>query len=556
MAITDPTGRLAKWSLLIQQHDFEIRHRPGASHGNADALSRRPYNFKSPPISAYDVPGVQTSRVRELQRPDPDLADLILYLESSTLPDKDRVARSLLLTIDDYFLSGDGLLFHLWTPRGPRHTSTYEQLVIPTALCYEILTWGHDDAMTGGHFGTVKTYEKLRIRYYWRHMYSDIQHWCRSCCDCAMKKTPRNRHKAALLPIPVQDAFEIICCDVVGPFPVSKQGNRYVLVFTGLLSKWPEAFAVPSVEAATIARLLVDEMFARHGAPRKLLTDRGSNFLSALVKDVCRLLNTKKLNTTAYHPMGNGQNEKLNHSLIEALSHFVNSRQTDWDTLLPSVLFAYRVSPHISTGDSPFYLLFGREPRLALDVALLPPMELSNSVEEHRRRIVSQIETAQSIARNNIALAKQNMKAQYDKGAADAPFEVGQCCWVYTPTPKKGLSKKFRHFWHGPFRICRKLSPVHYQLRTCDNRLITTTVHENRMKPFYDPADRPILPPPEDDPDEISLEVPDLSDDSFEPNDLDASATTASSSIQSTGEFSNGTPVDFRFAQRPHCLCC
>ena len=544
MTITDPTGRLARWSLLIQQHDFEIRHRPGASHGNADALSRRPYNFKSPPISAYDVPGVQTSRVRELQRRDPDLADLILYLESSTLPDKDSVARSLLLTIDDYFLSEDGLLFHLWTPRGPRHTSTYQQLVIPTALRYEILTWGHDDAMTGGHFGTVKTYEKLRIRYYWRHMYSDIQHWCRSCCDCAMKKTPRNRHKAPLLPIPVQDAFEIICCDVVGPFPVSKQGNRYVVVFTDLLSKWPEAFAVPSVEAATIARLLVDEIFARHGAPRKLLTDRGSNFLSALVKEVCRLLNTKKLNTTAYHPMGNGQTEKLNHSLIEALSHFVNSRQTDWDTFLPSVLFAYRVSPHISTGDSPFYLLFGREPRLAPDVALLPPTELSNSVEEHRRRIVSQIETAQSIARNNIALAKQNMKAQYDKRAADAPFEVGQRCWVYTPTPKKGLSKKFRHFWHGPFRICRKLSPVHYQLRTCDNRLIATTVHANRMKPFHDPADRPILPPPEDDPDEISLEVSDLPDDSFEPHDSDASATTASSSTQSTGELSNGTHVD------------
>ena len=128
------------------------------------------------------------------------------------------------------------------------------------------------------------------------------------------------------------------------------------------------------------------------------------------------------------------------------------------------------------------------------------------------------------------------MKAQYDKRAADAPFEVGQRCWVYTPTLKKGLSKKFRQFWHGPFRICRKLSPVHYQLRTCDNRLIATTVHANRIKPFCDPADRPILPPLEDDPDEISLEVSDLPD--------DASSSTASSSTQSTGELSNGTPVD------------
>ena len=115
--------------------------------------------------------------------------------------------------------------------------------------------------MTGGHFSTVKTYEKLQTRFYWHHMYSDIQHWCHSCCDCAMKKTPRNRHKAPLLPIPVQDTFEIVCCNVVGLFPVSKQGNRYVVVLTDLFSKWPEAFTVPSIKAATIARLLVNEIF-------------------------------------------------------------------------------------------------------------------------------------------------------------------------------------------------------------------------------------------------------------------------------------------------------
>ena len=310
------------------------------------------------------------------------------------------------------------------------------------------------------------------------------------------------------------------------------------------MTKWPEAFAVPSIEAATIARLLVDEIFARHGAPRKLLSDRVSNFLSALVKEVCCLLNTKKLNTTAYHPECNGQVERLNHSLIEAIAHFVNSEQTDWDVFLPSFLFAYRVSPCISTGDSPFYLLFGREARLAPDTSLLPPTQLSTSVEEHRKRIVTQIETAQSIARNHIARAQQLMKHQYDKKAADVPFKIGQRCWVYTPKPKKGLSKKFRHFWHGPFRICRKLSPVHYQLCTCDNRLIATTVHANRMKPFYDPADRPILPPQEDDPNEISLQPSDLLDDSFEPSDPAEPAPTDNSTAQDTADLSDSPPVD------------
>ena len=144
------------------------------------------------------------------------------------------------------------------------------------------------------------------------------------------------------------------------------------------------------------------------------------------------------------------------------------------------------------------------------DVSLLPATQLSSSVEEHRARIVSQIETAQLIARSNIAWAQQLMKLQYDKNSADAPFEVGQRVWIYTPKVKKGLSKKLLSKWNGPFRICRKSSPVHFQVRTCDNRLVATTVHANMLKRFYDPADHPILPPPVDDPDDLSFDAADL----------------------------------------------
>ena len=102
--------------------------------------------------------------MRDLQRRDPDLSDLAQYLETWKLPDHNDTARSLLLTVDDYFLNLDGLLFHLWTPKDRRRSTTYQQLVIPTALRYELLIWAHDDP-TGGHFRTVKTYEKLRTRY-------------------------------------------------------------------------------------------------------------------------------------------------------------------------------------------------------------------------------------------------------------------------------------------------------------------------------------------------------------------------------------------------------
>ena len=230
--------------------------------------------------------------------------------------------------------------------------------MIPTALRYELLIWAHDNP-NGGDFGTVKTYEKLRTRYYWRKMFSDVSHWCRSCCDCAMTKSPRSRHKAPLLPIPVQDAFDRVACDIIGPFPVSKAGNRYVVVFSEYLTKWVECVPVPSIEASMIARLLVDEIFCRHGAPRTLLSDRGSNFLSSLVSEVFKLLNTKKVNTTAYHPQTNGLVERFNNTLAEAISSFVSSNQQDWDVYIPTSNLLIALHRALLLATAPFTCFMG-----------------------------------------------------------------------------------------------------------------------------------------------------------------------------------------------------
>lgn len=340
-----------------------------------------------------------------------------------------------------------------------------------------------------------------------------------------------------MLPIPVQDAFDRLACDIIGPFPPSKLGNRYVVVFSEYLTKWVEAFPVSSIEASVIAHLLVDEIFARHGAPRTLLSDRGSNSLYSIETEVCRLLNAKKVHTTAYLPQTDGLVERFNNTLAEAISpglgHFY-----------AAISFAYRTSPCVSTGDTPFYLLYGRQPRLAPDVSLLPPSQLSSSVEEHRARIVSQLETAQSTTRSNTARTQQLMKLQYDKNSADPQFEIGQRVWIYTPRAKRGLSKELLSKWNGPFRICRKFSPVHHQVRTCDNRLVATTVRANRLKHFYNPADRPILPPAEDNLDDLPFDTSVLPADSRDSEDPKTTndANAVPNKDVSTSVYS--TPVD------------
>jgi len=131
MILKEPTGRLACWSVLLQQYDFEIKHRSGTTNGNADALSRRPY---LPLITALDKPGEQTDRIHELQRCNPSLADIIDYLQHDILPSNNQSAKILPHTIDDYYLDQDGLLCHMWTPGKGWLTTPRSQLVVPTAL--------------------------------------------------------------------------------------------------------------------------------------------------------------------------------------------------------------------------------------------------------------------------------------------------------------------------------------------------------------------------------------------------------------------------------------
>ena len=512
MNIKDASGRLMRWSLILQQYDFEIVHRPGLSNGNADALSRREYDTV---LAALDSPGVQIDRVRELQRKDPSLADIIEYLEWEELPTDNKAAKKLLHTIEQYYLDPDGLLCHIWIPGSRRVPTPKSQLVIPRSLRHEVLLQGHDSPFSG-HLGVNKTYAKLRDKYFWPKMYMDIQHYCLSCESCAMKKNPKQRTTAPVLPIPVHGPWDVVASDCCGPFVQTSRGNRYLVVFTDMCTRWCEAFAVPDIEAKTIAKLLVDEIISRHGAPRKLLTDRGSNYKSSLLKEVCALMGTHKIFTTAYHPQCDGLVERFNGSLVQSISMYVDSNQKNWDENLSAVLFGYRSAPSDTTGESPFYLMYGRDPVTPCDVALIPPREMSASVAEHRARVVENIEIARRISAQNIQRAQQKMKDLHDRFAEPTRFQLGERVWVYTPKNRKGLSKKLAHNWHGPFRIVEFLSPVHCILRAVDNRRVTTTVHVSRLKRYIDPSDRPTRVPVTDVDDPYLADV-DLPDDSFAP---------------------------------------
>ena len=274
----------------------------------------------------------------------------------------------------------------------------------------------HED-LTGGHFGMARTLATVWNRYYWEGMAQDVENWVKSCKLCNTRKSPRNAQRAPLMPIPVEGPWDRLAVDAIGPLPVTNNGNRYIVVFIDYLTKWPEAFAVPDITAKTIARLLFDEIICRHSAPKVLLSDRGTNFLSNIVKELCRYFDIHKVQTTAYHPQCDGMCERLNSTLYDRLAMYTNDQHTDWDVYLPAALFACRISPATeSTQHSPFFLMYGREARLPIDAMIKPPEKLTDSVTEYIQEMVSKVEFARDLAKKISGYTKRSIKHIMTRG--------------------------------------------------------------------------------------------------------------------------------------------
>lgn len=499
--IAEPAGRLARWTMLLQEFDFTVVHRAGAAHANADALSRLPQpQGKEGEVVAAVSTAVSVSAA---QRRDPETGPLLRFLEAGTLPEDENTARNILRFAPHYTVDND-CLYQLtpWKPTGRGRQELLKRLVVPRSLRAEIMAGYHDD-VTAGHLGFEKTFDKISHRYYWPGMYADVKHWVSSCVDCASKKTPRLPLAGMMQPIVVREPFEVVGVDILGPLPLTTTGRRYVVVFSDYFTKWVEAFAVAKADAPSIAKLLVEEVVCRYGACVKLLSDRGKVFLGKVVESICNVLGIRKVTTSGYHPQTDGLVERFNHTLATMLSMFTSSNQRDWDVFLPHVLLAYRTSVHASTKETPFFLMFGRDVRLPTDVAMgaIPDSHRTDdvSIPEYRAQLVMRLNAAFAAARLNVEHAQHRQQLAYDASRRDVEFAVGDKVWVFNPKRRKGLAPKLMHMWYGPYRIFERVGATNYRLRTLHGRKLDDPVHVQRLKAFLDPNDRPSFVPVADD---------------------------------------------------------
>jgi len=285
------SSRLQRWKLALSEYNYTIEYKKGSENINADALSRIDYAAGVEEIDEM----VSAEEMIKRQAEDPKVDSLRKEVEGNGGTKKGLVMEG-------------GLLYCLKKFNKPYEKEGTKRVVIPESMIKSVLECCHD-SMCGAHLGVRKTTSKVAGRFYWPSMKEDVVQWIRSCKVCAAKKAPF-RQKAPLHSIThPRRPFDLIGIDFVGPLKETNEGNKYLIVITDYVTKWVEAFPTKDAKATTVARILVDQIISRHGAPREILSDQGQAFLAKLVYQVCEYFRIKKINTSAYHPQTNGLTE-------------------------------------------------------------------------------------------------------------------------------------------------------------------------------------------------------------------------------------------------------
>ena len=338
----------------------------------------------------------------------------------------------------------------------------------------------------GGHLGHEKTFRKVRERFFWPGYSQSVKEWCLTCESCAARKAPIPRRRGPLQNIKTGYPFQLVAVDIMGPFPKTKNGNSYILVASDYFTRWTEAYAMPNQEAVTVATKLVDNMFCRFSVPDQLHSDMGAQFEAQLIKEICRMLHVKKTHTTPYHPQCDGLVERLNRTIQSMLATTVRdqSRTVEWEECLPKVCFAYNTSEHASTGFTPFYLMYGRQARVPLDVMYGLPPGKSETCCQYVSNLRHSLESAYRIARQNSLVSGHRQKEHYDLKIHGKPFTQGDLVWLCNPAVPKGTSRKLYTPWTGPYKIVKCLSELVYRIQDMNRKRKKLVVNFDRLKPY------------------------------------------------------------------------
>ncbi|KAK7915695.1 hypothetical protein WMY93_011456 [Mugilogobius chulae] len=463
----DATGH--RWLAALSTYSFKLLYRAGKQNYDADALSRRPHSSSSDEslqdhelihhfitqhtadsdVIPEDIVNAicQSHLVRATSPDDPGLTLVeSLAITADTIPDSyssdDLISfqSSLLLTLkksntptpasENFSISSkrerkpllrlelvDGVLYR----RRRDDEGLSHQLVLPEELRPLVLKNLHDDM---GHMGIERTLDLVRSRFYWPRMAMDVEKKVKSCGRCVRRKALPER-AAPLVSIQTTRPLELLCMDFLSLEPDSSN-TRDILVLTDHFTKFAVAFPTPNQKAKTVAKCLWENFIIFYGIPERIHTDQGQDFESRLIKELCEVAGIRKSRTTPYHPRGNPV-ERFNRTLLAMLGTLEPKQKTRWKEHVKPLVHAYNCTRNEVTGYTPYELMFGRTPRLPVDLAFnLPVRETQHKNHmQYIKALKSRMEESFKIASKNAAKSADRNKARYDRRVRPSALEPG-----------------------------------------------------------------------------------------------------------------------------------
>jgi len=363
-----------------------------------------------------------------------------------------------------------------WRDKLSPQEATYHQVVVPTVL-HAVICCIHIPA--AGHLGVAKTKDRLLRQFYWPRISKDVKEFCGSCnvCQRLGKGAPSPPAPSHSLPL-VSEPFCEIAIDIVGPLPVWKAtGNRFILTVLELCAHYPEAIPLKQHTAQDIAQALAN-VVSHFAFPQEILSDQGSDFMSALMQIFLNDFGINQIRTSAYHPQTNGDCERFNGTLKSMLRSFTEKFPDSSDTALPWILFAYREVAVETLGCSPYDLLFGRS------VAGLLSLLKSAWLQQRDLRGAEQNVSSSFLApvSDFVMLSICYGARWYDRRACQRTFQPGDKVIVLLPIPGNPLQAKF----HWPFVVEQQLGPVDYVVSTPDRKRTKRVCHVNLLKAYHE----------------------------------------------------------------------
>lgn len=464
------SSRLTRLSNLICDYDLEITHKAGKSLVLPDFLSRNPVNktieedftFNLSPVSALHLVDL-----KKLQAQDDDLKCVLLALENPDLVEEKYRKMAA------HYKTENGILYRSHND-GEKHRYV---LAIPRTLVNNILDEYHNSPLSGGHLNTFKTLGKIKERYHWIGMSTDVENFVKTCETCQKRKSSPKKKYGFLNPIPpTNKIFQRIQLDVIGPLNPSNK-YKYILTVTDACSRFAFAFPLVTADGKSIVKCLL-KLICTYGTPSIIQSDRGTEFNNNLIRDLTTAIGTCHILSSAFTPQVNGLVENFNNTLINMISHYVSDKPNTWSQYIDYVLFAYNNSVHHTTKYKPAYLFFGFEPNFPSDTLFVNPNIDKDLLEN--LKVVNEIrDTIPAI----IAKEQVKQKMYYDKNRRDINLNPGDQVLIWYPKNLRDNQTKFSFRYKGPYTVLNKVTPVSYLVEILKNgKLVKEVIHVSRMK--------------------------------------------------------------------------